>query len=133
MITSFNSQTCKTLRTQIENALKQLELESGVRFTVGNMRYDNEEVKITFTARLGSMPKMTKVEEAKNNFGSICYAYGMKPEHLGSRFDFQNKTFEITGINSRATKNPIVITDVVTRKDYVMNQRTVCQLLGISS
>jgi hypothetical protein len=97
----MNRQLCKTLRTDIENALKSVESKHGVQFKIGSMRFDDVEVNFKVnTVHAGDNGEKSKFEKDAR-FTPFANMYGREFTHS---FD----TWKIVGYSSRSTKYPII-------------------------
>ena len=78
-----------------------------MHFRVGNITYDTHSatVKIEVSDITDSGEVQTK--EAVD-FGMLAFAYGLKPEDLGTKFVSLGKKYEIIGLKRKSHKYPIL-------------------------
>ena len=97
----MNRQLCKSLRVDIENALKSVESKHGVKFSLGSMRFSDVDINFKVnTVRSGANGEKDKFEKDAM-FTPFAKLYGRKFTHS---FD----TWKIVGYSSRSTKYPII-------------------------
>lgn len=107
-----NRQDLRTLRSDLQAALSDLETKHGITFNVGRMTYeaDGSMAKIKLSAVSG---------EAPGNVGdlgtpeAVEYAtrapeFGLEKAWLGREFNCVHGTFKLVGLKPRARKYPVV-------------------------
>lgn len=110
----MTKQECKQIQDEATAVLKA-HFESkniAVKFTGG--KYSNSvELKFEF------VPEGGQNREAEA-FTQQARFYGLLPENLGQCFTtFGGETYEITGLNTRRTKNPVTAKSFKNGKTYV--------------
>jgi hypothetical protein len=104
----------KTIRKEIADKLKPLEITYGIKFNLGRIRFDD----VSFRGRLeGTLLSPSGGDSADLvHFKKHCFIYGLKPTDynkmvtLPAYSRFAGKSGRISGINTRAKKYPIIIT-----------------------
>lgn len=114
---SFNKVTCRQLRSDLNTILAKYGKENGVVFDLGNMRFTDNEVKITsFTARTKDTPKRTEIA-----LGNMFSRHGLKElNHKGDR---------LVEYNSRRHTYPFVYVEANTNKRFKCSLAQ-CKRLG---
>ena len=116
MITKIDRTFMKMSRAKIDDALKDLGDELGVVFQTGNGSYDGStghfKLEIKTIGENGEA-----VNPNAKTFQTYARMYGLSPDDLGRQFTSRGKTFEITGLNTRARRFPIQANALKTAKD----------------
>jgi len=110
---NFTNTNLDQIRADIKKALNEIGQKHGISLDMGNISYESTKFssKITGTVGDGS-------EHAKKEFERNCWRYQIPESWYGKQFTADGQTFEITGITTRARKNPINFKDVKTNKSY---------------
>lgn len=104
----------KTIRKEIADKLKPLEITYGIKFHLGRIRFDD----VSFRGRLeGTLLSPSGNDSAEAvQFKNSCLRYGLQPSDYNKTVTlpiyskFAGKNGRISGINTRAKKYPIIIT-----------------------
>jgi len=114
-ITTFDKQNLKTLREDINNALKSVALKHGINLGIGNITYDiggqrfttriTATTMVNTTTSLGGLPPNPK--STLNNPIPFELA-GFK---IGDTFRFKTKVLKVMGYNPRKPKNCVDLQD----------------------
>lgn len=107
-ITSFDRNTVKNLRSDIDSALAILSKKYGIEISAGNATFtaSNVTYKVQAAVKADSGVVMTK-EAIDFNFNANIYHFDFK---LGQKINLQGKEYIISGWKARAQKNPITVT-----------------------
>ena len=107
----FDKQSLRSLRPQIEAALKSIEKELKVKFSLGSCRFTSENA--TFKLEVATVSKGGKVASVEATaFKEFASLYNLKPSDLGRSFtSFSGQSFTIIGLNTRKSKYPIIAKD----------------------
>lgn len=103
----------KNFRSDFAHAVERLQTQYGVKITLGNISYSDLEfhTRLTVTKLEASSP-----DNRQKEFAQICRLYDLKPEDYGRNVVFNGQTFTIAGINPKAPKNCIELTDPAGRR-----------------
>lgn len=125
----ITSNLIKEVRPKLNEAVKGVAAEYGLAFRFGDARFDDNtatfKVEMTFAATDGYDP-------AKAKWDSCCKLYGFEPEDFGKEFSFvgEDGVFRISGINTKAQKNTILIQRIPDGKEYMTSPLAVRTALG---
>ena len=105
----MNKSEAKTIREEVQAAVESILAPHGLKLTGCNASFDDTSFNMTIKSSDpdAEIPAwdLTKV--------------GLPPEtKAGIRFDYNGKSFEFTGVNTRRPKFPISATDVASGKQY---------------
>jgi hypothetical protein len=109
----LNKTTLKEIRVQIQAKLNELDL--GLKLDLGNCTFstDNATFKLNVLVEGGK----SKVEQDLEMIASI------RGLDLTKIWNEGTHKFRLHGFKNRARKNPFVIIDTLTQKQYVINDR----------
>lgn len=103
---TFDKANLKTLRNEIDAALKALGERHGLKIHAGSARFTSgsAEFKVEFAAIAEGGVVLTP---ERQNWGVYAGMYDLKPEWLDKSFGWSGKTFKITGLNPKKHKRPV--------------------------
>lgn len=107
-IQSFDKQTCRVLRDEIDAALKTIADKYSISLSIGNISFNAE----TFRTRL----EAKVADAAPKPIVDFSDAFGYPP--IGTEFTAQGRKFKVTGHKPSRPKYPIVGTEISTGKAY---------------
>jgi len=107
----FNKSNLKSIRADIDAALKAVEKKHGVSFNLGNIRYSDNDFRGKLECFSATDNSGNTVNIDKQNFESKAWLVGVKKTSFGKTFTVGRKTYTICGINTRAKKYPIQATN----------------------
>lgn len=113
--------TAKLLREKLNAVFAEHGID-GYEIEVGNASYN--DVEVTFKVLLreqGSASKETRDLEKYADF------YGLDPNKIVTQ---QGKQFTLSGYKSRARKNPWIVLDMLSQKQYVIGDDTAKRWFG---
>ena len=129
MITSFDPQNLKHLRTVIDQALAAVATEHGIQIKLGSCTYSGPEAK--FKLQLFTLNNGAVVDRPAEAFKSVAVYIGMKPEDLGREFrGLDGAAYRLTGYNSRCRKFPFLGKRLSDLKIYKLGENFVRRGLG---
>ena len=106
-ITSFDRNTVKNLRSDIDSALAILSKKYGIEISAGNASFTASNVTYKVQASVKASNGIVMTKEA-TDFG--LYATRSLPGFkVGQTIDLQGKQYTITGWKARAQKNPVQV------------------------
>ena len=124
-VTSFDRETVRQLRNEVETALQKVGVQYGVAFQIGTIRFNEK----TFSAKLnsaivnGAVPntihsrevvRTTMYSEAVKRCGAF---YGVDETMLGRKVNINgNGEWTFVGINTRAKSMPFIYENINGRR-----------------
>ena len=133
MYTTFTKAGLKTIRASLDKAFREVEEAHGIKLNIGNISYedttfrttlkasivnergiveDRERTETTFRTKLeGSLVNdFGTVEDGqRKDFKKFATMFDLNPEWLDKEIVLSGRTFTITGLNRKASKNNIRI------------------------
>ena len=106
-ITSFDCNTVKNLRSDIDSALAILSKKYGIEISAGNASFtaSNVTYKVQASVKASNGITMTKEASDFNTYGSRL----LTGFTLGQTITLQGKQYTIAGWKMRAQKNPVIV------------------------
>jgi hypothetical protein len=109
-ITQFNKANLQVLRTEIDNALKAVENQFGIKLHAGNASFSGNEV--TFKLKGNTIGEGgTVITKEATNWDRYKVFNGMNHLSVGDQITIQGKSYTLTGYNTRAKKAPVEFKD----------------------
>ena len=109
-ITQFNKANLQSLRTEIDNALKAVENQFGIKLHAGNASFSGNEV--TFKLKGNTIGEGgTVITKEATNWDRYKVFNGMNHLSVGDQITIQGKSYTLTGYNTRARKAPVEFKD----------------------
>ena len=113
-ITQFNKANLQVLRTEIDNALKAVENQFGIKLHAGNASFSGNEV--TFKLKGNTIGEGgTVITREATNWNRHRGLHGMDHLSVGDQITIQGKAYTLTGFNTRARKAPVEFQDSLGR------------------
>ena len=113
-ITQFNKANLQVLRTEIDNALKAVENQFGIKLHAGNASFSGNEV--TFKLKGNTIGEGgTVITKEATNWDRYKVFNGMNHLSVGDQITIQGKSYTLTGYNTRAKKAPVNFKDSLGR------------------
>ena len=110
-ITQFNKANLQSLRTEIDNALKAVENQFGIKLHAGNASFSGNEV--TFKLKGNTIGEGgTVITREATNWNRHRGLHGMDHLSVGDQITIQGKSYTLTGYNTRARKAPVEFKDL---------------------
>jgi len=103
----FNKSNVRQFRADITDALKAVEKQHGVSFSIGNIRFTDNDFRTKLECFSVTDNSGNSVDAAKVAFEQKAFRVGVKKSAYGQTFKQGNRTFKIVGINTRAKVYPI--------------------------
>jgi hypothetical protein len=111
MIEQMDKAAARTIAAAMKAALAAVEADLGVTIEVGGGSYDPTG---EFTPKV--RVKLAGADRAA--FEKYAPMVGLDPADFGREFSYNGKTVRISGLNLRAPRFPVILTDVKTGKTY---------------
>lgn len=106
----FTKSNLKEIRERINSKMGEIEKETGVNLTIGNISFSEYGFTTRLTAKIVSDNSMkAESENAKAEFELLAEAYGLKPGDYGKQIFSKGKPYTIIGIDTKKPKNAIVL------------------------
>ena len=112
-IATFNKANLQVLRTEINNVLKSVENELGIKLHVGNASFSGNEV--TFKLKGNTISEGKVVTKETLDWDRHKGLYDMDHLSVGDQVKIQGNFYTLTGFNTRARKSPVNFTDSLGR------------------
>jgi hypothetical protein len=121
--------TFQEIRQGITTALDPVVKDWDLGMKIGKITYERDGSSATIQIQLGtkSADGVVVTKEA-NDFKALAMAYGMKAEWLNQEFDHpfnRGVRYKILGLRTKARKNPVIVKDVRSGKDYIVPEQMV--------
>lgn len=113
----FDKDNVRTLRQDIETALREVAKQHGVTFNVGRITYDAQ----TFGARLKCVNADNLIDVEKLEWDKNCYKYNFNKADRGKQFDSKGQRYIILGVRPTRRKYPILCRNMQTGKETLFN------------
>lgn len=101
----FNKENLKQTREYLNNKFEEIFKETGIRFSIGNITFENESFRTTMEAKLNIT---SQVDKDKQEWDMYCTMFGFEREDFGREFESQGQTYMICGIKKYAETKPVV-------------------------
>jgi hypothetical protein len=122
-VSSIDRNTAKLIGAACEEALREVAEKYGLTVTVRGGSYDPNVG--TFTPKI----VFAEADAAKNEFDMYAHLYMLNADDFGKEFVSRGHTYRVSGIKTRATKMPILATEVGTDKVYKFASEIVVKAL----
>lgn len=119
-MTVVDKKMLQTLRPEINEALKAIGAKFGIKLTTAAGSYDRSGLNGHFKLEieLEQTADGKSAEQAK--FERDCSGFGFDKTDYRKCIDYGGKQYILTGFNSQARKNPLIITGVECGATYRM-------------
>lgn len=110
-VTSFDRETLKMLRNEIDGALKETLARFGLEGELGAIRFGDNDFSSKLNVRIPGA-KTIKQERAESAFKLYASSEGLDASDFGKEFTYAGREgLRIVGYNTRAKKYPIDLED----------------------
>jgi len=124
----FDRDNLRTLRADLDAALKGVADKYGINLALGTGRFDPESVTWKLTGNVVRNASV-KTKEALD-FERFAASWGLEKSDLGAEFSQGRKSFVITGAKPSSHKYPILAKEIRTGKTYKFSPVLVKMYLG---
>lgn len=127
-ITSLDRSSLRVISAEMETALAGIAAKYGISIEKagGTFGYTNAVVKF----KLAVSQNGKFITKEQTDFELYASSYGLKKTDLGKQFKYANRKFEIIGLNSRASRRPILAKDISSGKVFRFEAASVKSLPG---
>lgn len=101
----FNGQVARQFRQDFAEHMRSFEEEHGVRVNIGNITYQQNEIRTKLTVRSNAVSDDAIAEK---DFKRNAFYFGLNADDFGKSFKSRGETFTICGIKPRSRKYPIL-------------------------
>ena len=108
MYTTFTKAGLKTIRASLDKAFREVEEAHGIKLNIGNISYEDTTFRTTLKASIVNEDG-TVEDEQRKDFKKFATMFDINPEWLDKEIVLNGRTFTITGLNRKASKNNIRI------------------------
>jgi hypothetical protein len=108
MIKQFDSAALKTLRFEIDQAMKAISTKHGISLSIGNIRYDSSTFTTKLTAIAGDNASAIEGNAWTKAFMLQAEFYGMKKTDLGKAVVVGGKPYTIAGFRPKANDQVVL-------------------------
>tara|TARA_R110000851_G_scaffold2716_2_gene10997 strand:+ start:260 stop:706 length:447 start_codon:yes stop_codon:yes gene_type:complete len=108
MYTTFTKAGLKTIRASLNKAFREVEEAHGIKLNIGNISYEDTTFRTTLKASIVNEDG-TVEDEQRKDFKKYATMFDLNPEWLDKEIVLSGRTFTITGLNRKASKNNIRI------------------------
>jgi len=112
VITRFDRQNLKDVRRKLDEALAVLTKETGVRFSVGNIRFTENTFRTRLEANVGGSSEAKEDKRYDTGLSMFGISRGLRgvltDADIGATFKFGGKAYKIVGVKPRSHKFPIL-------------------------
>ena len=128
-ITEFDKPKCRVVGYAVEEALKEVGVEFGIRlkYKGGSFTSTNCTVKIEASV---IREDGTVITREADDFKRYCGLYNLLPEDLGKTIPHDGDSFQIVGLAMKSHKYPILATNLKNGKIYKLKEAGVQRALG---
>jgi hypothetical protein len=105
----FNKVNLKTIRADLNAALKAVEQKHGLTIQLGNIRYSEDDFRMQVKAfATGKGNVADPKEAARIEFEKYAHRFGLIESDFGKKFTVGTITYTICGIKPRAKRYPVI-------------------------
>ena len=108
MYTTFTKAGLKTIRASLNKAFREVEEAHGIKLNIGNISYEDTTFRTTLKASIVNERGIVEDRE-RTDFTKYATMFDLNPEWLDKEIVLSGRTFTITGLNRKASKNNIRI------------------------
>ena len=108
MYTTFTKSGLKTIRASLNKAFREVEEAHGIKLNIGNISYEDTTFRTTLKASIVNERGIVEDRE-RTDFTKYATMFDLNPEWLDKEIVLNGRTFTITGLNRKASKNNIRI------------------------
>lgn len=101
----FTKESFKEIRTCLQKHFDDIKKETGIDFSIGNIRFEPDNFTTTLTGKVNAG---SKEEENQKEWNKYCRNFGLMPDWFGKEFQSGGKVFVIYGIKKYADTRPVL-------------------------
>lgn len=112
----MNAEQIKIVRDELNQAIAGVLEKYGMTGEIGSVTYSQVGFHSTLKAQVKDIGNGKS--GAQLEYEMLARKFGIDPKSFGKIFTSQGKTFQVTGINSRARTMPIMAVELSTNQQY---------------
>ena len=126
MLKEFDRPSIKTLRKDIDNALKSVADKHGLSLQLGNIRFNEHSFTGKLEARVTENPGEPTMA---TDFKALSMSYGIPASYLHSIVTLNGKRYKIVGLKPRNRKYPIICEKTDNGKRYKFSSDAIIKVM----
>lgn len=115
---TFDKYNLKTIRNDIDAALATVEAKHGVKFNLGNIRFNSNDFRAKLECVSATNASGNTVNPDQVKFEANAFMFGIKKDAFGKTFKIGKSNYKITGLNPRRHKYPVSAIRVASGRSY---------------
>jgi len=109
----INRDNMQRMRPQIEAALEALGKELGIKFSLGNGKYDGDGNNGSFKLEMATVTEDgTAMTKERTNFQRYCRMFGLLPTDIDREVTISGQRLRIAGLKVNSRVRPIIMAEV---------------------
>lgn len=105
-IAVFDGKALQELSTAVGVRLAGIEEMYGVLLEIGSLSWEGQKAKLAVNLKIDSTSgKLTN----EDHFAKFCKPFGLRPDHLGSSFEYEGASYKVLGLQPDNSKFPIIV------------------------
>ena len=109
MLTSFNKSNLADVRSAINTSLNDVADHFGITLEVGNISFEGSNFTAKLKANIVSEDGVVQTRERKDFTRPVRILCDLDPDWLDDTYSSQGRTYQITGLKTKARKNKIML------------------------
>jgi len=109
MLTSFNKSNLADVRSAINTSLNDVADHFGITLDIGNISFEGNRFTSKITANIVSEDGVVQTRERKDFTRYAQTLCDLDPDWLDKSYTNNGKSYKITGLKTKATKNKIML------------------------
>jgi hypothetical protein len=118
---TFDRARVREVRAELEVYLEVLGGELGVNVSLGDARWNHEEMRFGITVTRAAKGGGKVVPQMELDFQRYAFKFGLKATDLGREFTCRDREFKIVGLRPRATRCRAIIGESERGAHYVFD------------
>lgn len=128
-IQTFDRSNLKTMRAEMDAALKTISEKYGVNFELGNIKFSSNEFSLKLSASIGNAKVENKAEKLEANFKLYAKFYGLVPEDFNRKFTHRGTEYKIVGFDTKKRKNNIILERTSDGKSFMGSPEMITKVI----
>ena len=108
-ITSFNKSNLADVRSAINTSLNDVADHFGITLEIGNISFEGNRFTTKITANIVSEDGVVQTREREDFTRYAKTLCDLDPDWLDDTYSSQGRTYQITGLKTKARKNKIML------------------------
>lgn len=129
-INTFDKETIKAIRGELQLAIRSIENRYGIQLTAGRAKFSEKSASMTID--MATIGNNGEVVDREREFLTANLTWlGLKSEHLDATFRIGNDTFKLKGYKRARYAKPFSVVSMTTGMTYVTSDSSVRTGLGL--